>query len=151
MIVDSGEVQTTNYCLRTSRYIICTLKLCIIANQNGRSACHRLISMCLYVTIALRCTTFVVWIVVQATGRAEIPERSPSACRCCYYTVDCATTRAHWSISLWKELQFSVSFVKRALVMAEGLMISFDRGMASLYFTPVFIPLPLILLSIFTP
>lgn len=78
-------------------------------------------------------------------------ERSLSACRYCCYTVDCATTRAHWSIFLWKKLQFSVSFVKRALVMAEGLMISFDRGMASLYFIPVFIPLPLILLSIFTP
>lgn len=49
---------------------------------------------------------------VAHENRVGSTERLPSAHRCCYYTVDCATTRAHWSIFLWKELQFSVSFVK---------------------------------------
>lgn len=49
MIVDSGESQTTNCCLRTSWFIICALKLYIITNLKGRSTCHYLF-LCAYMS-----------------------------------------------------------------------------------------------------
>lgn len=89
-------------------------------NLNGRPVCHPLIPMCLYATISLllwsRCVTSLLryyW-PRKRIQMAESTERLPSAHRCCYYTVDCATTRAH-SI-----LQFSVSFVKASFSHGRG-------------------------------